>query len=91
MRLGIINKMPCEEGEVPMIAVVFPNGRQIEVSAGELDELIEKKGIVSFHRSSGWVVLGHDPVRANRPALSIPERRSRGYQKFDPYLKSLTS
>ena len=79
------------KGEVPMIAVVFPNGRQAQVTAEELDELIEKKVIVSFRRATGWAVLGPDPIRAGRPALCIPERRSSAYQKFDSYLKTLTA
>ncbi len=72
-----------------MVTVVFPNGRQADVTVEELDDLIEKQGIVSFRRASGWAVLGRDPIRAGWPSLCIPERRSRAYQKFDSYLNSL--
>jgi len=46
-----------------LIRVVYPDGKYDMVNGAALDRLIEKKAIRSFRRSSGWVLLGVDPVR----------------------------
>jgi hypothetical protein len=59
-----------------LISVVYENGRQDMVKPYVLDRLIDKQEITSFRRSSGWVVLGRDPIRASqRKIYCIPERR----------------
>jgi hypothetical protein len=43
-----------------------------------LDRLISKGKIQAFHRSSGWVVIGLDPIRGQGNCLYAgPEKRSR--------------
>jgi hypothetical protein len=63
-----------------LIPVVFENGRRAMVKAYLLDRLIEEKRIISFQRSSGWVVLGHDPIRTcRRVVYCIPDRRESAF------------
>ncbi len=58
------------------IMVQFENKTFGYVRNDDLDELIENGGIISFRRSSGWVVIGKDPVRTKRVTeYAGPERR----------------
>lgn len=59
------------------IMVQFENKTFGYVRNDDLDELIETGGIISFRRSSGWVEIGKDPVRAKRVTKDYagPERR----------------
>ena len=59
-----------------LIRVRYKDGRIDLVPSGKLDELIVMSEIEQFERSSGWVVLGRDPIRsAIRGAYNGPERR----------------
>jgi hypothetical protein len=63
-----------------LIPVVFADGRQDMVKPYLLDRLIEENRIASFRRSSGWVVIGRDSMRANRREVyCIPDRRESAY------------
>jgi hypothetical protein len=47
--------------------VIFKNGEDKVVPSFKLDDLIEKKEIIAFLRSDGWVQVGRDPVRKGQP------------------------
>ena len=47
-----------------LIQVSYPDNRFDYVKENILDRLIETKQITKFRRSTGWVTLGMDPVRA---------------------------
>ena len=60
-----------------MIQVLWNKGYYDYVKPEVLDELIERRQIISFRRQSGVVRLGVDPVRARRdPHYSGDERRA---------------
>jgi hypothetical protein len=60
-----------------MIQVLWNKGYYDYVKPEILDDLIERREIISFRRKSGVVVLGVDPVRTRRnPQYSGVERRS---------------
>ena len=46
-----------------LINIVYRNGKYGLVEDSELDELIAKKEIKKFLRSTGWCTLGVDPIR----------------------------
>jgi hypothetical protein len=48
------------------IPVMFVNGSLGAVCTDDLDEMLEKKVIVAFQRSSGLAVVGKDELRSNR-------------------------
>jgi len=60
-----------------MIQVLFRGDREFqEVPDYVLGELIARSRIEGFRRSSGWVVIGRDPVREPGKYLYYgPERR----------------
>jgi len=45
------------------IWVIFTDDSKAMVNEASLDELIAAGKILAFHRSSGWVRIGHDPIR----------------------------
>jgi hypothetical protein len=49
--------------KVMLVNVVYQNGKYGLVEDSELDELIEKRKIKKFLRSTGWCTLGVDPIR----------------------------
>ncbi|HIJ94877.1 MAG TPA: hypothetical protein HPP94_03900 [Desulfuromonadales bacterium] len=53
-----------------LIQVNYPDNRYDYVKEFILDVLIEKHKIKRFRRSSGWVTLGVNPVRAIRRSCS---------------------
>jgi hypothetical protein len=61
-----------------LIRVKYPDGKFDMVREFRLDYLIETNTIHSFERSSGWVVLGIDPIRqpGKRSQHRAPERRT---------------
>ncbi len=61
-----------------MIRIQHSDGRFDMVKAARLDDLIQLKRISGFMRSSGWVVLGKDPVRGLGESASYagPDRRN---------------
>lgn len=48
------------------ISVIFVNGSLGVICGEDLDELLDKKLIVAFQRSSGLVIVGRDEIRNNR-------------------------
>jgi hypothetical protein len=46
-----------------LIQVVLPDNHHEFVKPGMLDPLIESGKIIKFKRSTGWVMIGSDPVR----------------------------
>jgi hypothetical protein len=49
-----------------IIKVIYTDNTQGMVDDSQLDTLISSDQIISFRRSSGWVVVGRDPVRCKR-------------------------
>jgi len=49
-----------------LIKVMYKDGQIGEVENYFLDDLIESNRIKKFQRSSGWVTIGVDPIRAAR-------------------------
>ncbi|WP_223922978.1 GSU3473 family protein [Geobacter sp. AOG2] len=45
------------------IPVIFIDGTPGVVGAEELDSFVQKRRILSFRRSDGWVRVSRDPVR----------------------------
>lgn len=61
-----------------LIRVRYKDGRIDLVPSRKLDELIVMSEIEQFERSTGWVVLGEDPIRSSlRGNYRGPERRYR--------------
>lgn len=59
-----------------LIRVRHSSGKVEQVPPRKLQKLIEKRKIVQFMRSNGWVTVGFDPIRNGDPAdYSGPERR----------------
>jgi hypothetical protein len=61
---------------VVLIRVLYKDNKYDYVQDARLDELIRAGKISQFHRSDGWVTVGHDPVRGTGGAIyDGPERR----------------
>lgn len=60
-----------------LIPVVYKNEKLGMVSPSRLDDLIASDKIIAFRRSSGWAILGEDPIRSNNTNIDYkgPERR----------------
>ncbi|NOQ50730.1 MAG: hypothetical protein GQ578_00715 [Desulfuromonadaceae bacterium] len=60
-----------------LIRVRYKDGRIDLVPSKKLDELILMSEIEQFERSTGWVILGKDPIRSSlRGGYPGAERRS---------------
>lgn len=60
-----------------MIRVMYSDGSFDMVKPNMLDDLLGQQAVTSFKRSSGWAVVGRDPVRGrSRSAFEGSERRS---------------
>ena len=46
-----------------MIRVMYSDGRFDMVKPSLLEQLIKEEAVTSFKRSSGWAVVGRDPIR----------------------------
>jgi hypothetical protein len=46
-----------------MIRIMYSDGRFDLVKQNVLDQLLAKNRVASFKRSSGWAVVGRDPIR----------------------------
>ena len=59
------------------IPVIYSDGTPGAVSAGELEGLLQKRRLLSFRRSSGWVKIGVDTLRgvSNMGDYKARERR----------------
>lgn len=63
------------------IPVLFNDNQYKLVSGNELDQLLTTGKIKAFRRSSGWAIIGQDPLRGNGGNYTGPERRmQRGRQ-----------
>lgn len=60
-----------------LIQIEYDDNKYDYVKKNQLDKLLEMHKIRRFKRSSGWVTVGVDPVRARRSVLKFeaPERR----------------
>jgi hypothetical protein len=59
-----------------MIRVMYSDGRFDLVKPSALDQLLEQNRLASFKRSSGWAVVGRDPLRGTGGnSYRGPERR----------------
>ncbi|MEN8728961.1 MAG: GSU3473 family protein [Desulfuromonadales bacterium] len=47
-----------------MIRVMYSDGRFDMVKPSLLEKLLKEEAITSFKRSSGWAVVGRDPIRS---------------------------
>ena len=47
-----------------MIRVMYSDGRFDMVKPSLLEKLIKEEAVTSFKRSSGWAVVGRDPIRS---------------------------
>jgi hypothetical protein len=62
-----------------MIGVIYKNNKRGMIDEYLLDDLIREGKINAFRRSSGWVKIGHDPIRERwKPSkYNGQERRKR--------------
>jgi hypothetical protein len=64
------------EGFIMLIRVVKRNNKFDMIKEYLLEEHIQAGEIIKFHRSSGWVTVGRDPIRGmSRVNYIGPERR----------------
>jgi len=60
-----------------LIRVRHSTGKIEQVAPRKLQKLIDRRKIVQFMRSTGWVTVGFDPIRnAETGEYAGPERRS---------------
>ncbi len=60
-----------------LIRVRYSTGKIKQVQPRKLQKLIDKRKIVQFLRSNGWVTVGYDPIREIAPGeYPGPERRT---------------
>lgn len=60
-----------------MIRIMYSDGRFDMVKPSMLDNLLERQSVTSFKRSSGWAVVGRDPIRsAGRSNYQGEDRRT---------------
>jgi hypothetical protein len=60
-----------------LIRVRYSTGKVEQVPPRKLQKLIEKRKIVQFMRSTGWVTVGYDQTRSAMPVdYAGPERRT---------------
>ena len=60
------------------IPVLFNNNHYKLVSGNELDQLLPTGRVKAFRRSTGWALIGHDPLRGKGGKFGKfkgPERR----------------
>ncbi len=61
------------------IPVLFNNNKYKLVSCNELDQLLATGRVKAFRRSTGWALIGHDPLRGKGGKFGKfggPERRT---------------
>ena len=59
-----------------LIRVMYSDGRFDMIKPNMLDNLLDKQSVTSFKRTSGWAVVGRDPIRSSgRANYSGAERR----------------
>lgn len=62
-----------------LIQIEYDDNKFDYIKDSQLDSLLEMHKIQRFKRSSGWVTVGVDPIRARRNIVNFdaPERRHR--------------
>ncbi len=62
-----------------LVPVIYFDGYPGKVKSDELDEMIRKRAIIAFRRSSGWVRVGYGDLRyrGSGGKYSGPDRRGR--------------
>lgn len=60
------------------ILVLYKDLSYALVKDYSLDRLITEEKILGFQRASGWVSIGHDPIRGRGGCYSGPDRRKFG-------------
>lgn len=59
-----------------LIRVMYSDGRFDMIKPNMLDNLLDKQSVTSFKRTSGWAVVGRDPIRSSgRSSYRGAERR----------------
>ncbi len=59
-----------------LIRVMYNDGRFDMIKPNMLDDLLTERAVTSFKRTSGWAVVGRDPIRSSaRPKYRGTERR----------------
>jgi hypothetical protein len=58
-----------------LIPVVLKDGTYQNVFADALNRLLTARQVMAFKRSSGWVMVGTDPVRGKGGRYRGPDRR----------------
>lgn len=48
-----------------MIRVMYSDGRFDMVKPTMLDNLLNRQAVTSFKRTTGWAVVGRDPIRSS--------------------------
>lgn len=58
-----------------LIRVMYSDGRFDMVKSSMLDNLLDQRSITSFKRSSGWAVVGRDPIRRTGQSTFLGDDR----------------
>lgn len=59
-----------------LIRIMYSDGRFDMVKPNILDNLLHQHSVTSFKRTSGWAVVGRDPIRSSgRASYRGTERR----------------
>jgi hypothetical protein len=56
---------PKQKRYAMLIRVMYNDGRFDMIKPNMLDDLLAKLTVTSFKRTSGWAVVGRDPVRSS--------------------------
>ncbi len=62
----MLQQSPQVRESVHRIELIMSDGTQIHVTPRVLDVLLDTNRVIKFRRSTGWVTIGLDPVRAKR-------------------------
>jgi hypothetical protein len=60
----MLQQSPQASAVVHRIELIMSDGTQIHVTPRVLEVLLDTNRVAKFKRSSGWVTVGLDPVRA---------------------------
>ncbi len=71
-----------------LIEVIGNDYSEGMLDASKLDQMIQLGRIAAFRRSSGWVVVGSQPIRIRKSRYSGPERRAAKRMSYLPVKNS---
>jgi hypothetical protein len=60
-----------------LISVIYYDGHPGKVPSEELDEMIRRRLIIAFRRSSEWVRVGSGQIRGTGGPYKGPDRRGK--------------